>query len=190
MARKLVRTVAALHYLLLPILILVATTTAGAQTPGKPKVDRLVMGLITPYLDYVRPWINGTADHNIQHDPMQEWLIEVDPSGQYKPWLADSWTLGPNGRSWRVKLHKGVQFHHGYGEFTAQDVIHTHALWCDPNYAGRKDPPVAGYRAGICQVQKIEIVNPHEITMHCKVVCLDMVFYYSSASNVMIFSKK
>ena len=26
--------------------------------------------------------------------------------------------------------------------------------------------------------------------MHCKVVCLDMPFYYSSASNVMIFSKK
>ena len=48
----------------------------------------------------------------------------------------------------------------------------------------------AGYRAGICQVQKIEVVNAHEITMHCKVVCLDMPFYYSSASNVMIFSKK
>ena len=122
---------------------------------------------------------------------MLEWLVEVDAeTGQYKPWLADSWTLGPNGRSWRVKLHKGVQFHHGFGEFTAQDVVHTHALWCDQNYPGRKDPPVAGYRAGICQVQKIEVVNPHEITMHCKVVCLDMPFYYSSASNVMIFSKK
>ena len=54
------------------------------------------MGLITPYLDYVRPWINGTADHNIQHDPMLEWLVEVDPeTGQYKPWLAESWTAGP-----------------------------------------------------------------------------------------------
>src|SRR4029453_7925552 len=27
------------------------------------------------------------------------------------------------------------------------------------------------------------------IVMHCKVVCLDMPFYYSEASNVMIFSK-
>ena len=115
---------AALRYvpLLTVLLLIIAPAVGGSQSPGKPKVDRLVMGLITPYLDYVRPWINGTADHNIQHDPMQEWLIEVDPSGQYKPWLADSWTLGPGGRSWRVKLHKGVQFHHGYGEFTAQDV--------------------------------------------------------------------
>jgi peptide/nickel transport system substrate-binding protein len=174
------------------LLVLLITSTPGvAGTAGQAKVDRLVMGLITPYLDYMRPWINGTADHNIQHDPILEWLIEIDPeTGQYKPWLADSWELGPDGRSWRVKLHKGVQFHHGYGEFTAQDVVHTHALWCDANYPGRKDPTVAGYKAGICQVQRIEVVNDYDLIMHCKVVCLDMPFYYSSASNVMIFSKK
>jgi ABC-type transport system substrate-binding protein len=177
--------------LLLVLLITVTSAPGLAGTAGQAKVDRLVMGLITPYLDYTRPWINGTADHNIQHDPMLEWLVEVDPdTGQYKPWLADSWELGPDGRSWRVKLHKGVQFHHGYGEFTAQDVVHTHALWCDANYPGRKDPSVAGYKAGICQVQRIEVVNDYEIMMHCKVVCLDMPFYYSSASDVMIFSKK
>src|SRR5437870_8039870 len=133
MERIHVRKAGALSYVvLLPILLLVAATTAGAQTPGKAKVDRLVMGLITPYLDYVRPWINGTADHNIVHDPAFEWLIEVDAeTGQYKPWLADSWEMAPDGRSWRVTLHKGVQFHHGYGEFTAKDVVHNHALWCD-----------------------------------------------------------
>jgi peptide/nickel transport system substrate-binding protein len=176
---------------LLVLLIMVTAAPAAAGTAGQAKVDRLVMGLITPYLDYVRPWINGTADHNIQHDPMLEWLIEVDAeTGQYKPWLADSWEVSPDGRSWRVKLHKGVQFHHGYGEFTAEDVIHTHALWCDANYPGRKDPSTAGYKAGICQVARIEAVNDHEIIMHCKVACLDMPFYYSSASDVMIFSKK
>src|SRR6266436_8976830 len=173
--------------------LLLGSTGAPAQTPPatrQAKVDRLVMGLIEKFRDYIRPWINGSADHMIQHDPAFEWLVEVSTDGQYKPWLADSWEMAKDGRSWRVKLHKGVQFHHGYGEFTAQDVVHTHALWCDPNYPGRKDPPIAGYKAGICQIQKIEVVNPHEITMHCKVVCLDMPFYYSSASNVMIFSKK
>ena len=75
MDRERLRKVRSLRFgLLLPILLLVAFP-AVAQAPGKPKVDRLVMGLITPYLDYVRPWINGTADHNIQHDPMLEWLV-------------------------------------------------------------------------------------------------------------------
>ena len=109
MDRERLRKVRALRFgLLLPILFLLAApAVAQTPTPGKPKVDRLVMGLITPYLDYVRPWINGTADHNIQHDPMLEWLVEVDAeTGQYKPWLADSWALGPNGRSWRVKASR------------------------------------------------------------------------------------
>jgi hypothetical protein len=65
--------------LLLVLLIMVTSAPAAAGTAGQAKVDRLVMGLITPYLDYMRPWINGTADHNIQHDPMLEWLFEIDP---------------------------------------------------------------------------------------------------------------
>jgi len=77
--------------LLLALFIMGTSAQAMAGTVGQAKVDRLVMGLITPYLDYTRPWINGTADHNIQHDPMLEWLVEVDPeTGQFKPWLAES----------------------------------------------------------------------------------------------------
>ena len=47
----------------------------------------------------------------------------------------------------------------------------------------------AAYSNGICTVKRIEVVNDYEIVMHCKVVCLDLAFYYSSASNVIIFSK-
>jgi peptide/nickel transport system substrate-binding protein len=178
------------------VLLLLGLTLAASSVPGatttaaKAKVDRLVMGLILPYRDYMRPWIVATADHNIQHDPAFEWLFEVDAeTGQYKPWLAESWQMAPDGRSWTIKLQKGVQFHHGYGEFTAKDVVHNHALWCDDNYPGRKDPPSGGYREGICQVQRVEVVNDHEVVMRCKVVCADLDFYYSSASNVMMFSK-
>ena len=70
---------------IVPVLLSLALAQAEAQTQpaaGKAKVDRLVMGLITPYLDYMRPWINGTADHNIQHDPAFEWLVEVSPAGR------------------------------------------------------------------------------------------------------------
>ena len=176
-----------------PMLLFLMLAGAEAQapaTPGKAKADRLVMGLILPYRDYMRPWIVGTPDHNIQHDPAFEWLFEVGvESGKYNPWLAESAEMAQDGRSWRIKLRQGVQFHHGYGEFTAKDVVHNHALWCDDNYPGRKDPTSVGYKEGMCAVQRIEVVNDHEIVMHCKVVCLDLPFYYSSASSVIIFSK-
>jgi ABC-type transport system substrate-binding protein len=177
---------------LLAALLLVPTGASpqAQSAAGKPKVDRLVMGLINPYRDYMRPWINGTPDHNIQHDPAFEWLFEVDvSSGGYNPWLAKSSEMAKDGRSWRIKLQKGVPFHHGYGEFTAKDVVHNHALWCDPNYPGRKDPTVVGYKQGMCAVQRVEVINDHEVVMHCKVVCLDLLFYYSSASSMIIFSK-
>ena len=179
-----------LLFLIVPMLLVLLRTGVQAQpATGKAKVDRLVMGLILPYRDYWRPWINGTPDHMIQHDPAFEWLFEVSPDGQYKPWLAESWEIAKDGRSWHLKLQKGVQFHHGYGEFTAKDVVHNHALWCDDNYPGRKDPPFSGYRNGMCMVNRVEVVNDYEIVMHCKVVCLDLLFYYSSASNMPMFSK-
>jgi peptide/nickel transport system substrate-binding protein len=177
---------------LLVALLLVPTGASPQAQPatGKAKVDRLVMGLINPYRDYMRPWINGTPDHNIQHDPAFEWLFEVDvSSGGYNPWLAKSFEMAKDGRSWRIKLQKGVQFHHGYGEFTAKDVVHNHAVWCDPNYPGRKDPTLVGYKNGMCAVQRIEVANDYEVVMYCKVVCLDLLFYYSSASSMIIFSK-
>ena len=174
---------------------LLCFTFAGPSLPaqaaeGQAKVDRLVMGLILPFRDYFRPWINGTSDHNIQHDPVMEWLIEIDPdTGKYVPWLATSWEMAPDGLSWRVKLAEGVQFHHGYGEFTAKDVVHSHALWCEENYPGRADAPSSANRNGICMVNRVEVVNDHEVVMHCKNPCLDFEFYYSEGANVMIFSK-
>jgi ABC-type transport system substrate-binding protein len=86
----------------------IADAVAQPQaSAGKAKVDRLVMGLITPFLDYMRPWINGIADHNIQHDPAFEWLFEIDAeTGQYVPWLAASWQLSPDGKAWRITACK------------------------------------------------------------------------------------
>ncbi len=55
------------------LFMLTGGTAQSQPAAGKAKVDRLVMGLINPYRDYMRPWINGTPDHNIQHDPTFEW---------------------------------------------------------------------------------------------------------------------
>ena len=148
-----------LLFILLVLLCMRGGAAAQAQpAAGKAKVDRLVMGLILPYRDYMRPWIVGTPDHNIQHDPAFEWLFEVDPaSGKYNLWLAESAEMAKDGRSWRIKLRKGVQFHHGYGEFTAKDVVHNHAVWCDDKYPGRKDPTTTGYKQGMCAVDRVEV---------------------------------
>lgn len=43
----------------------------------------------------------------------------------FEPALATSWKTSADGRTWSFALRRGVQFHKGYGEMTADDVVHS-----------------------------------------------------------------
>lgn len=65
------------------------------------------------------------------HFLVYESLFEYDPyaqqRGEYKiiPWLAESYTISPDGLTWTIKLRKGVKFHTG-NEMTADDVVYSY----------------------------------------------------------------
>jgi ABC-type transport system substrate-binding protein len=48
------------------------------------------------------------------------------------PDLAASWDISPDGLSYTFHLRKGVQFHKGYGEVTAEDVKYSYDRILDP----------------------------------------------------------
>ena len=43
--------------------------------------------------------------------------------------LAESWEVSEDYLTWTFKLNKGVMFHKGYGEMTAEDVMWTMRQW-------------------------------------------------------------
>src|SRR5215467_1445878 len=43
-------------------------------------------------------------------------------TAEVEPDLAESWSMSADGTIWTFKLRKGVQFHKGFGEMTAEDV--------------------------------------------------------------------
>ena len=158
-----------------------AAPAAKPKAADKPatvqgaKVDELIMGLISPTRDYFRSWVKGTADQVIKHDPMMEWLFEVSPeTNTFGPWLATEYEIAADSMSWNLKLAKGAKWNSSsgkdYGEFNAADVVHNHALWCDPDYPGREDNPSSGYKVGMCQVETVEVVNDHEVNMLCSML--------------------
>ncbi len=51
-------------------------------------------------------------------------LVELDPSLHVMPGLADTWTISPDGCTYRFHLRNGVTFHDG-SELTASDVVFT-----------------------------------------------------------------
>jgi peptide/nickel transport system substrate-binding protein len=80
---------------------------------------------------------------------------EVDPD------LAESWTLSPDGTVWTFKLKKGVQFHKGFGELTAQDVKFSFE---------RQINRTPGTRFGVNLevIKSIEVVDPYTVQIALK----------------------
>lgn len=52
-----------------------------------------------------------------------ESLFGRDATGNTLPRLVREWSLAPDNVVWTFKLQEGVQFHKGYGEMTAEDVL-------------------------------------------------------------------
>ena len=58
-------------------------------------------------------------------------------------------------------LRKGVQFHYGFGEFTAKDVVHSHSLMLRPD--------ATATLVGIWQaVEEVKVVNDHQVVLRMK----------------------
>ena len=54
-----------------------------------------------------------------------ETLLRVTVDDELVGQLAESWELAPDLSKWTWKLRKGIPWHQGYGEFTADDVVYT-----------------------------------------------------------------
>ncbi len=59
----------------------------------------------------------------LQTAPIGESLLTVSSDLEIIPMLAHNWEVSDDGSTWTFHLNQGVQFHKGYGELTAEDVI-------------------------------------------------------------------
>jgi peptide/nickel transport system substrate-binding protein len=91
--------------------------------------------------------------------PMYENLLTRDPkTGDLAPMLAERWKVADNGRTWTFYLRKGVQFHDGRGELTAEDVRFTFATLAKDGSANSLAPE---FRL----IKSMEVENPYTLTV-------------------------
>jgi peptide/nickel transport system substrate-binding protein len=82
-------------------------------------------------------------------------------TAEVEPDLAESWTLSPEGTIWTMKLRKGVQFHKGYGEMTAEDVKFSFERQINK-------APGTRYGVNLDVIKSIEVVNPYTVQIVLK----------------------
>ena len=162
----------------------VLTTFAFAAGPvaAAAATDRVVAALISPGSESNRFWSASLSWHAL--DPSLEGLVAQDPvTGAYTgDGLAVSWEHSPDFTEWTFQLREGVEFHFGFGEFTAADVVHSYMLHTGEDATV---PGVAQLRGA-----KVEAVDDHTVRFVYDSPRVEKLFLHGGRTVMKIYSKK
>ena len=140
--------------------IVVATPTPAPEAMIEAKkVDRLVTALGPLQREVNVLWFENYISLDRRH--LYERLIGVDRNtGEFIPELATKWEVNSEGTDWTFTLRKGVPFHFGWGEFTAEDVKHRMAMSVTE---GSMATEAKTYKA---LIDSVEVVDPYTVIYH------------------------
>ena len=146
--------------------LVLGTLTAFAVALATPVVAQksITIGMSAPDIGQVDPHKATTT----QDKPMTSWafngLVRFKPgSGDLaglEPDLAEKWVKSPDGLVWTFTLRKGVKFHRGFGELTAEDVVFSLTR------AG--DPKSSSFSADYASFAKVEALDPLTVRITLK----------------------
>jgi len=148
---------------------------------GEAKVQRLIFGS-AGFTEGNRFWTIVRPEH-LQFDPFLETLLDIDPkTGEFVPRLAEKWQASPDLKEWTFWLRRGVQFHNGWGEFTAKDVVHSHSFML------RQDATATF--VGIWRlVEEIKVIDDYQVVFRLKRPVSMMPYLVSRCCDLRIVSK-
>ena len=161
-----------------------APTEAPAMMAAEPKVETLVISVDPSAGETNLPWA-GTVDHHQQMDLVMEVLVDIEPTTNvWVPELAKSWELSPDGTEWTFQLEEGIQFHNGWGEFTAKDVFHSITM-------NQREDAILGYATDWREIDldASTIVSDYEVILKLKNPNPDYLFYIAPSGGGLMQSK-
>jgi peptide/nickel transport system substrate-binding protein len=94
-------------------------------------------------------------------DAMSDYLVRIDPiTGGPVPWLAESWDISEDKKTYTVYLAKGVKFHDGT-ELTSEDVA-----WCFEFVMANNFTRMADIWEYLDRDNPVEIVDDYTLKFH------------------------
>jgi len=144
----------------LAVASLVSVMAGAAPAHAQDKVLRVRIGADMTGLDPAKLFNieNQTISNHIYNGLVR---YEYEKSGGIVPDLAEKWDLSPDGKTYTFHLRKGVKWHKGHGELSADDVKFSYERVLDPATASR-------YKGEFKLVETIEAVDPHTVRIRLK----------------------
>ncbi|MDD3996173.1 MAG: ABC transporter substrate-binding protein [Sphaerochaetaceae bacterium] len=169
-----------LSLVLLLIMAAVLFAAGGQEAAPVPEKNRVVVALGSTTGETLRFW---TAFNWEMLDASLQSLVGNDPeTGEFVPTsLAESWSHNDSMTEWTFKLREGVQFHHGWGEVTAKDVVHSYELHVGP---GSVIPNIEQLRA-----KKVEILDRYTVRFTYEQPNPNYLFLHGGRTLLFIYSK-
>ena len=96
--------------------------------------------------------------------------------------LAERWEASADKKTWTFHLRRGVQFHGGYGELTADDVVFS--------LQKAADPKTSAFSSELRAVERVEAVDPHTVRITLKEVVPSLLGTLVNYSQGFIVSRK
>ena len=127
-------------------------------------------------------FVHGTA-------PIGEGLLQEDINRNVLGLLAESWEISDDFLTWTFKLNKGVQFHKGYGEMTAEDVV-----WSMQQWGLSKHPRAGQLEKFWADREGSEIIDDYTLKVHSGEPVVNVIaqrwFMTPGGASTFIASKK
>ena len=105
----------------------------------------------------------------------------IDPA-QIEPDLAERWESSSDKKTWTFHLRHGVQFHGGYGELTADDVVFS--------LKKAADAKTSAFSSELRAVESVEAVDPYTVKIVLKQVVPSLLGTLVNYSQGFIVSRK
>jgi peptide/nickel transport system substrate-binding protein len=146
-----------LRFAFLFLLALTLLACGPFQRSAQPS-DGVVIRALTSEPSGLDPHGPPGSGQNVLLPYLFDTLVFRDVDNTYKPFLAESWEVAPDGKTITFQLREGVTFHDGT-PMDAQAVVFTFERFKEK---GAKNP-LAG---GIMDIANIEAVDSHTVRFH------------------------
>ena len=165
---------------------LLLAATALTATPALAAKTNLVLGGAANDVGKLDPhFASSTADRTLTAI-LNGALVRFAPGStdpnSIEADLAESWTHSDDKLVWTFKLRPGVQFHHGYGEVTAEDVVFSLTKAADPSRSA--------FASDYAAFDKVEALDSHTVQITLKHNIPSVLGVLANYAGGFILSKK